>query len=58
MSSPPKKIRKSGSATVTLQNESTRSPTNEMPMEEDLDPASLYEDEEGNITNSKITPDS
>lgn len=44
MSSPPKKMRKSGGAatTVTLQNELAQNSN-----DEDLDPAALYEDEEG-----------
>ncbi|XP_031624942.1 uncharacterized protein LOC116341786 [Contarinia nasturtii] len=49
----PKKMRKSGSGadgsapTVALPSESAPNTNDEIPMDEDFDPASLYEDEEG-----------
>lgn len=50
MSSPPKKMRKSGIgiAAATLQSESVPNLNDDIPMDEDIDPASLYEDQEGN----------
>lgn len=50
MSSPPKKMRKSGGGvtTVNAQNDTAQNPNDEIQMDEDLDPASMYEDEEGN----------
>lgn len=51
MSSPPKKIRKSGvgnATPMTTQNDSAQIPRDEIQMDEDLDPAAMYEDEEGN----------
>lgn len=50
MSSPPKKIRKSGGGGITsmaLQNEPAQIVNDDILMDEDLDPAALYEDEEG-----------
>lgn len=60
MSSPPKKMRKSGGNTAAsastvqndaAQNETARNeandPADHVNMDEDLDPASMYEDEEG-----------
>lgn len=42
-------MRKSGggATTVTLQNELAQNPNDDIPNDEDLDPAALYEDEEG-----------
>lgn len=50
MSSPPKKMRKSGGGTSAAQahSEPAVNPSNnDIDMDEDLDPAAMYEDEEG-----------
>lgn len=50
MSSPPKKIRKSGGGGfVASQSEAAQNPSDDIQIDEDLDPASLYEDEEGEV---------
>lgn len=49
MSSPPKKMRKSGggASVAPVQAEPVSNPSNDVDMDEDLDPAAMYEDEEG-----------
>lgn len=50
MSSPPKKMRKSGAGASTpapVPAEPVSNPNNDVDMDEDLDPAAMYEDEEG-----------
>lgn len=49
MSSPPKKVRKSGggASAAPVQAEPAPNPSNDVDMDEDLDPAAMYEDEEG-----------
>lgn len=62
MSSPPKKMRKSGgSATVAssvAQNQAAQTTENDLVddanMEEELDPASMYEDDEGKMKLGQI----
>lgn len=51
MSSPPKKMRKSGvTATIAaIQSEPAQNSNEDIQMDEDLDPASMYEDEEGRL---------
>lgn len=57
MSSPPKKMRKSGGSTAVgssvAQNQAAQTTEDDMVddanMEEEIDPASMYEDEEGNL---------
>lgn len=57
MSSPPKKMRKSGGITAipssVAQNQAAQTTENDLiddlNMEEELDPASMYEDEEGKL---------
>lgn len=49
MSSPPKKMRKSGAtvAATAIQSVPDQNPNDDMQMDEEIDPASMYEDEEG-----------
>lgn len=62
MSSPPKKMRKSGGSTAVdssvVQNQAAQATENDLVddanFEEELDPASMYEDEEGNLKLGQI----